>query len=64
MTRGAARLVKAFLRRLVWSRTGAPLERQAEFNTALIRVTSEMLASDGASGPGLPVSDGLRAGSL
>lgn len=43
--RFVARPVKAVLRKLVWSRTGPALERQAEFNTAFIRVATEMLAA-------------------
>ena len=35
---------KALLRKLVWSRTGPALERQAEFNTAFIRVAAQMLS--------------------
>lgn len=53
--RFVAQPVKALLRKLVWSRTGAALERQAEFNVALIRVAAEVLAS----APGRSDSSGV-----
>lgn len=37
--------LKVVMRKLVWSRTGPALERQAEFNVALIRVAAEVLSS-------------------
>ncbi len=39
-----AKRVKSLVRRIVWSRTGAPLERQAELNVALTRVLAELAA--------------------
>ncbi len=43
--RWIAQPIKAMLRRLVWSRTGPALERQAEFNVSLIRVAQALLES-------------------
>lgn len=58
--RYVAQPLKALLRRLVWSRTGPALERQAEFNVALIRVAAELLASR-SERPGASRADAVAA---
>lgn len=57
--RWIAQPIKAILRKLVWSRTGPALERQAEFNVALIRVAQAVLESPPSKG-GAHVPTGSR----
>lgn len=57
--RWIAQPIKAILRKVVWSRTGPALERQAEFNVALIRVAQALLESP-PSKAGADVTTGSR----